>query len=125
MSFSFLSWRASWPQGDGDFAAAGFADVAVDAGGAEGGLEGEHGLAGGAFDGELGDFVVIDQIHVGADLAGDGGELARACSGSVLPPPLLAIQHDEFEGDFAAGFFKVRAAGFYDLGDGNFVGPGV
>ena len=62
--------------GGGDVAAAAAADVRVGAGGAQDVLEGKHGLASGPLEGQLGHFVVVDEVDVGAELFGDGGELA-------------------------------------------------
>src|SRR5579884_3993411 len=93
--------------------------MGVNSGGAEGVLKGEHGLAGGAFEGELGDFVVIDKIDVGPEFSGDGGEFSR-----VLGERVDSVEHDVFEGDFAAGFFEIVFAGVDDLLDGDFFGPG-
>src|SRR3954469_25207371 len=50
--------------GGGDFSAAAFADVGVYPPCPEDVLKAEHGLTGGAFEGEFGDFVVVNEVDV-------------------------------------------------------------
>ncbi len=87
--------------------------------GSEGFLKCEYVLCGWAVEGEAFDFVVTDEVDVGAEARGEGGELA-----GVVEAIVDATQEEIFECDFAAGLLEVFIAGIEEFFDGGVVGPG-
>lgn len=85
--------------GGGDVSASRGADVDVDVFAAEEVLKGEDVGVDGALEGEALDFVVADEVDVGAEGFGD------LCEFFGVPGLVVdASEEGVFEGDFAAGF---------------------
>ena len=99
--------------GGGDIAAAGGADVGVDEAGSEDALELVDGIVAGAAEGEAGDFVVADEVDVGAEGFGEGGEAL-----GVLGEVVHAVEEGVLKGDFATGFVEPFLARREELLDG-------
>ena len=105
--------------GGGDVAASAGADVDVEVFGLEILLESANVFVAGAVKGHAFDFVVADEVDVGADGAGDVGEFF-----GVLGLVVDAAEEGVFERDFAAGFVEPLLARGEEIGDGGVLGPG-
>lgn len=118
ISWLCLVFVAELAAGGGDVSAARGADVYVSACVFEDGLEAVDGVVFGALVGEGGDLVVADQVDVGPEFSGHGGELMR-----VFGLVVDVAQEDVFQCDFAAGGGEVFAPGVDELLDGDELCP--
>src|SRR5690606_9144787 len=110
---------AQLPAGGIDVAAAGLADMGVDAGGAQNFLEAHYILAARPLIRQGFNFVVANEIHIRPHCLAEPRKLA-----GMLGAVVHVMQQDVLEGDLAPGAVKVVTAGIEDLRQREVLGPG-